>query len=520
MPSVKLEYSHNLTDSKIWIINLTNNTIIVKFGKKNGSMQEKTLKFSSTEKAKDEYNKRINEKRKKGYVDVTDSNPTKSSTLTKSKKTLKSSTKKPLFIMNEFMKIILKVIAEYVNFKQKADDRMYELIRKHKLSGDAEQSMFDKAEDILDKFHSVRAKTLIDYHTKFQNKKLLPFMQSNVITKSIPSTLTKSIANLIINYSKGIPVDYHPGSNGKIIDIVHPSVYPLIHKSPPHYKGKEDYWGRPYESSKFQWLPSEFEIDNKGKCKIKSYINNLPLTQTNLYRKIEELFEFILPQFEDIWTQINKTKLYSEDSVVRFIRERKDKKNKKKEKKPTKFTLLDQTLQVITKIVKIDFNKKDTLEGAWHVEGMSHENIVMTASCTLKQDPYLSSELKFKRRYTQEEGEFIEMNTYQNQHRGLEEFLNIGIVPLGKTITKDGTMIAFPNSHIHRIDMSSTKPNQSRLLLVFWLINPDKKITSTKDIPQQSYNGKLMKDNRLELMKERTMHKNSFNVRELNLCEH
>jgi hypothetical protein len=31
-----------------------------------------------------------------------------------------------------------------------------------------------------------------------------------------------------------------------------------------------------YEKSKYQWLPSEFNIDLKGNCKITSYINNLP----------------------------------------------------------------------------------------------------------------------------------------------------------------------------------------------------------------------------------------------------
>ena len=518
MPSVKLEYSHNLTDSKIWIINLINSTINIKFGKKNGSLQEKTLKFSSAQKAQEEYNKKIKDKRKKGYVDTTNNKQSTSTVLTKSKKT----TKKPLFIMNEFMKIIFKVIDEYVSFKQKADDRAYELVRKNKLSGDAEQDMHDKVEDILDQFHSARIKTLTGYHTKFQNKKLLPFMQSNVIIKTIPSALIKSISGLIETYRKTIPIDYHPGSNNKIIDIVHPSIYPFIHKSSIDYRGKEDYWGRPYESSKFQWLPSEFEIDNEGHCKIQSYINNLPINQKELYSRIEKLFEFVLPQFEDIWTQVNKTNLYSEDSAVRFVKKRREKQKNgiKKPKAYNNFTLRNRTLQVITKIVRINFDKKDALEGAWHVEGMSHENIVMSASCTLKQDTNFEGELKFERRYTQEEGELIQMNTYQNQHRGLEEFLNLGTIPLGKTSIKEGIMIAFPNSHIHRIDMNSIKPNQSRLLLVFWLVNPNKKITSTKDIPQQSYPIKLAKENRLELMKERTLHKNSFNIRDLNLCEH
>ena len=512
MPSIKLEYSHNLTDSKIWIINLSDKIITIKFGKKNGPLQEKTLKFPSTTKAKDEYNKRIEGKKKKGYVNMT-SGTVNSVNNKPSKKSLKKSSSKPLFIMNEFMKIIFKVINEYVGFNEKANNKAYQIIKENRLEGDAEQDIFDKMESILDQFHEARVKTLNNYHIKFQNKKLSPFIHSNVITKTIPSSLTTSITSLIENYSKTIPTDYHPGSNNKIIDIVHPSLYPLIHKSISSYKNLEDYWGRPYESSKFQWLPSEFNIDSEGKCKIESYINNLPVTQKALYGKIEELFEFVLPQFEDIWTQVNKTKLFTDEALYAI-------KKKGKSKQSEQITLKNRTLQVITKIVKINFDKKDILEGAWHVEGMSHENIVLTASCTLKQDTNIESVLKFKRRYTQDEGEMIRMETHQNQHRGLEEFLNLGVIPLGKINTKERTMIAFPNSHIHRIDMSSSKPNQSRLLLVFWLINPEKRITSTKDISQQNYSIKLAKENRLELMKERTFHKNSFNIRDLNLCEH
>ena len=88
-----------------------------------------------------------------------------------------------------------------------------------------------------------------------------------------------------------------------------------------------DLWQRPYDESNFQWLPSEFEIDSNGKCKIKSYINNLPITFVDIYQQIEKLFEFVLPEFEDIWTNINKN-VYDK-----------------------KYTFKNKTLQIITKIV-------------------------------------------------------------------------------------------------------------------------------------------------------------------------
>jgi hypothetical protein len=66
----------------------------------------------------------------------------------------------------------------------------------------------------------------------------------------------------------------------------------------------------------------------------------------------------------------------------------------------------------------------------------------------------------------------------------------------------------------------TSKNSGYRTIIVFWLINPDIKITSTKNIKQQAYKLETAHNIRLELMKERTYYKQSFNQRELNLCEH
>ena len=185
-------------------------------------------------------------------------------------------------------------------------------------------------------------------------------------------------------------------------------------------------------------------------------------------------------------------------------------------------SLRNRTIQVITKIVKISLN--DKLEGAWHIEGMSHENIIATASCTLEQDKYFKAKLIFKRKYNTTEANYLLYYTCQNPPRPLNILLNEGTIPLGKSVLKDGTLIVFPNSHIHKIDMGVEKKNtpkmQNRTIIVFWLINPNIRIKSTKDIKQQNYNLDKAYKVRLELMKERTLYKNSFNIRDLNLCEH
>jgi hypothetical protein len=67
---------------------------------------------------------------------------------------------------------------------------------------------------------------------------------------------------------------------------------------------------------------------------------------------------------------------------------------------------------------------------------------------------------------------------------------------------------------------TSSKLEQSRTIIVFWLINSNIRITSTKDIKQQNYSLSKAHETQLNLMKERTYHKQTFNQRELNLCEH
>jgi len=369
---------------------------------------------------------------------------------------------------------------------------------------------YDKIDELTDDFHNKNKPTIQKKLATLQNKKVDDFENSGIINKKLDSTLSKDLLKSINKFADSIKPDYHPGSNNRILNIVHPSIYPLI-TSIEKSDNKVDFWERPYENSKYQWLPSEFFINKDGKCKIQTYINNLPGLGNEIYQKIESLFDTVLPEFEKMWHYINNTELYNNSDDI-FSH------NKNKKVKYT--SLRNRNIQVITKIVRIEFNSKDSLDGSWHVEGMSHENIVATASCTLEQMKDFNATLYFKRRYMLNEAQALVFNTPQNPPNGLRGLLEEGMIPLGKVPIKTGSLIVFPNSHIHKIDMSTTSEGQTRTIVVFWLINPDNRITSTKDIEQQSYDITEAHKHRLELMKERTLYKSSFNIRELNLCEH
>lgn len=57
------------------------------------------------------------------------------------------------------------------------------------------------------------------------------------------------------------------------------------------------------KSEKFQWLPSEFRVDETGAVQISSYINNLhPEHHPELYKCIEKIFEKFVPMFNKVLT--------------------------------------------------------------------------------------------------------------------------------------------------------------------------------------------------------------------------
>ncbi|KAJ2915553.1 hypothetical protein MD484_g4880, partial [Candolleomyces efflorescens] len=124
----------------------------------------------------------------------------------------------------------------------------------------------------------------------------------------------------------GVPAskkDWHPGSDGKVLDLVHPSLFPLIYgKSKILPVGSpattlEDCIRRcgegevvPVESAlprandenawsdKFQWLPCEVAITD-GKPKILTYVNNLhPEVHRELYPLVEDIIHAAIPLWE------------------------------------------------------------------------------------------------------------------------------------------------------------------------------------------------------------------------------
>lgn len=131
--------------------------------------------------------------------------------------------------------------------------------------------------------------------------------------------------------------DWHPGSDGKVLDIVHPSLYPLIYgtsrvlrgsdvplQNCVRYSGKgETVSSLKHEdvprgySSKHQWLPCEVSLDDSGNAAITSYINNLhPVAHASLYTTIEQVITKTFP----MWKLVLQSTLFQyEDPRIKIL---------------------------------------------------------------------------------------------------------------------------------------------------------------------------------------------------------
>jgi len=226
----------------------------------------------------------------------------------------------------------------------------------------------------------------------------------------VSADLMQRLNCLIDSLKASEHVDYHPGSNDIVRDLVHPSLYPFIkglssfssdltpEEADASFQGEmdRDMWNRPYEESKFQWLPAEVSVSEHGRCQFQSYINNLPKEKySELYTALEDLLTKCLPHLEAVWSHGASIQFHGEN-MIHLRRDAEDEVNEK--------SLRDRTLQVIVKIVDYEFAPGQTHEGVWHVEGMSHENIVATAELVLQKAASLErGNLEFQRAWTTDE---------------------------------------------------------------------------------------------------------------------
>lgn len=150
------------------------------------------------------------------------------------------------------------------------------------------------------------------------------FISDTAIPRETKQALQVAVASLqdVPEHRK----DWHPRSREKVLDIVHPSLWPLMYgrsryladgkvplKECTEFAGRGDHVPVPTldessrYSSKHQWLPPEVELEANGDARIKSYINNLhPAGNESLYEAIEQVLTKAIP----IWKMALRSTLF------------------------------------------------------------------------------------------------------------------------------------------------------------------------------------------------------------------
>ena len=191
--------------------------------------------------------------------------------------------------------------------------------------------------------------------------------------------------------------DWHPGSDGLVLNLVHPNLYPIVYGRtmgkvsgsdtatilrPPELEGADS----KFVSERFQWLPSDFSVDGDGKVSLVSpYINNIhPTRHKELYSVIPEILQHALPMFERVLSDLLRPLLpmrvamsgYDEELSYSSQSRTPDAKGKyggDLEVMNNQISLKDRTLQVIVRLSNIVLTpeRPEYPGGKWHVEGLS-----------------------------------------------------------------------------------------------------------------------------------------------------
>ncbi|MFD5268924.1 DUF4246 domain-containing protein [Streptomyces sp. NPDC058335] len=374
--------------------------------------------------------------------------------------------------------------------------------------------------------------------------------------------------------------DWHPGSDGQVLDLVHPSLFCLVREVSG---GPERAWQNPtdryskYEvSERFQWLPTDVDVSDDGDVTFRSYVNNVhPETHHELSGVLPDLLARMRPLLENVLTDLrhprplrieadpygwydsepeypDKSSYGDDGAYAEAVRAWELAQDDWWENRrpvipdaPTftppelpdesaRVDLRGRRLQVIVKLAAIHLtpDKPEYPGGSWHVEGMMNERIVSTGIYYWGSENITESRLSFR-------AALDDPSYEQNDDNGLREVYGLEDEDalnqmLGSASTPAGRCLAFPNILQHRVGSfrltDPTRPGY-RKILAFFLVDPSEKIVSTSDVPpQQPWSDtstmtlEQAKNYREQLMQERKFfvdeHNEQLYEREFSLCEH
>ena len=120
--------------------------------------------------------------------------------------------------------------------------------------------------------------------------------------------------------------DWHPGSDGQVLDLVHPSLFCLVRgvsgeperawENPTNHFSKYEF------SERFQWLPTDVDVSADGEAVFRSYVNNVhPEKHRELASVLPDLFARLRPLWENVLTDLRHPRpLRDQGRSLRLVR--------------------------------------------------------------------------------------------------------------------------------------------------------------------------------------------------------
>ncbi|KAI9810318.1 MAG: hypothetical protein M1826_003655 [Phylliscum demangeonii] len=316
--------------------------------------------------------------------------------------------------------------------------------------------------------------------------------------------------------------DWHPGSRRKVLNLVDPSLYPLILDctmavdkpstdfddiigcggqevavplsnrgwiDPPGSPLTHGYYAQcfPSESktvdlmsSHYQWLPADVELlhqDGRLQTRFRSYINNLhPHAHRSLYGTMEQILARCVPLWDRVMADVKDD--LAQEMVVPAP-------------EAAKYDLLSSrpSFQVIVKLANIELEPgQDRYDlGSWNVAGQLNERIRASAIYYYDEENVTAGRLAFRHNC-------LDVPVYaQKDEQGVKavfgkEAEEMLVQPLGSVVTRPGRLLAFSNTLQHRLlpfELADKSRRGWRKILAFFLVDPTIPLISTATVPPQ-----------------------------------
>ncbi|XP_037046523.1 uncharacterized protein LOC119081593 [Bradysia coprophila] len=358
------------------------------------------------------------------------------------------------------------------------------------------------------------------------------WQSDGLIDEQLLTVFKESVFELLENVDES-EKDYHPGTDNLVVDLVHPSLFCFVRGvskiadetgiNADTMKELSDVGDEVVRSSNYRWLPSDTSCDENGVISFDSYINNLPPEKNAaLYTLIGRILSKFMPMFSRVLRDaaqrrqirivVNDCNWWDNETEFEYRDDENDhdEQERYEEWKLTRVlrlpeipkfeppTLTDisdfdfkgQKFQIIVKLANIELtpDRPKYKGGVWHTEATESEAIVATGIYYYSMENITESFLEFREATSDPPYELLDDKEGIYQVFGIENEGHLN-QRLGNMIAREGRCVVFPNLYQHKVapfELVETTREGHCKILVFFLIDPKKRIISTRNVAPQN----------------------------------